>query len=145
MRRVLACAGVVLVAAFGATACGDDDESQSAAEAELCTSLQGFEAALEQVESVQLGDPEANAQNISIARVKATWSGVEQSAKDINEADANALGSSLDDLETAVERPADRSHRRRGEDAAPAADRRGQERLDRDARRDPVLLLSRPR
>jgi len=105
MKRVLACAGVVLVAGFGAVACGDDDDDsgQSAAEAAVCTSLQGFGAAVDQVESVQLGDPEANAQNISVTRVKATWSGIQQSAKDLNEADADALGSSIDDLESAVE------------------------------------------
>jgi hypothetical protein len=104
MKRVLACAGVVLIAAFGAAACGDDDESsQSAAEAAVCTNLQGFASALQQVEGVQLGNPEANAQNISIKRAKATWSGVEQSAKDLNEADANAISSSLDDLESAID------------------------------------------
>ena len=104
MKRVLACVGAVLVVSFGAVACGDDDDSgQSAAEAQLCTSLEGFGAALQQVESVQLGNPEANAQNISVSRVRATWSGVQQSAKDINEADANAIDSALGDLESAVD------------------------------------------
>ncbi len=104
MKRVLACVGAVLVVSFGAVACGDDDDSgQSAAEAQLCTSLEGFGAALQQVESVQLGNPEANAQNISVSRVRATWSGVQQSAKDINEADADAIDSALGDLESAVD------------------------------------------
>jgi hypothetical protein len=104
MRRVMACVAVVVVASFGAVACGDDDDSgQPAAEAQVCTSLQGFGAALENVEGVQLADPEANAQNITLAKVTATWSGVEQSARDLNEADANALDSALGDLESAVD------------------------------------------
>jgi hypothetical protein len=103
MKRTLACMGAVLVASFGAAACGDDDSSQATAEKQLCTSLEGFGTALDQVEGVQLRDPQANAQNISVKRVVATWSGVEQSAKDINEADANALSSSLDGLEKAVD------------------------------------------
>jgi molecular chaperone GrpE (heat shock protein) len=104
MKRVLACVGAVLVVSFGAVACGDDDDSgQSAAEAQLCTSLEGFRAALDNVEDVQLADPEANAQNVSVDRVRATWSGVQQSAKDINEADANAIDSALGDLESAVD------------------------------------------
>ena len=83
MKRVLACVGVVLVAAFGAVACGDDDDDagQATAEAAVCTSLQGVSSAVDQVEGVQLGDPEGNAQNISVKRVQATWSGVEQSAR----------------------------------------------------------------
>ena len=101
---MLACVGVVLVASFGATACGgDEDEGQSAAEADLCTNLEAVGAALDQVEGVQLADPEANAQNLSVKRVAATWSGVEQAARDLNEADADALGSSVDELEGAVD------------------------------------------
>jgi hypothetical protein len=104
MRRVLACVGVVVVASFGAVACGDDDDSgQAAAETQVCTSLQGFATAIENVEGVQLADPAANAQNISLDRVRATWSGVEQSARDLNEADADALDSALGDLEAAVD------------------------------------------
>jgi hypothetical protein len=103
MRRVLACVGAVLAVSFGAVACGDDDEGQSAAEAEVCTSLEGFGAALDQVEDVQLADPEANADNLSVKRAVATWSGVEQAARDLSEADADALGSSLDELDAAVE------------------------------------------
>ncbi len=103
MNRLLACVGVVLVAAFGATACGDDDESQSAAEADVCTNLKAVESAMDQVEGVQLGDPEANAQNLSVKRVAATWSGVEQAARDLSEADADAVGSSVEELEAAVD------------------------------------------
>lgn len=103
MRRLLAATVVVLVAVFGAAACGDDDSSQSSAEAQVCDSLQGFKAALDNVEGVQLRDPTANANNISIKRVQATWSGVEQSAKDLSAADADAVTSAIDDLESAVE------------------------------------------
>ncbi len=103
MRRVLAATVVVLVTVFGAAACGDDDSSQASAEAQVCDNLQGFQAALDNVEGVQLRDPTANANNISIKRVKATWSGVEQSAKDLSAADADAVTSAVDDLESAVE------------------------------------------
>ena len=104
MRRLLAATVIVLVAVFGAAACGDDDDSgQPAAEAQVCDSLQGFQAALENVEGVQLRDPTANANNISLKRVQATWSGVEQSAKELSAADADAVTSALDDLESAVE------------------------------------------
>ncbi len=105
MRRLLAATVIVLVAAFGVTACGDDDDSsgQSAAEAQVCDSLQGVQSAIDNVEGVQLRDPTANANNISLKRVKATWSGVEQSAKELSAADADAVTSSLDDLESAVE------------------------------------------
>lgn len=103
MRRLLAATVVVLVAVFGAAACGDDDSSQSSAEAQVCDSLQGFKAALDNVEGVQLRDPTANANNISIKRVQATWSGMEQSAKDLSAADADAVTSAIDDLESAVE------------------------------------------
>ena len=104
MRRLLAATVVVLVAVFGAAACGDDSDSgQSAAEAQVCDSLQGFKAALGNVEGVQLRDPTANANNISLKRVQATWSGVEQSAKDLSAADADAVTSALDDLQSAVQ------------------------------------------
>ena len=104
MRRLLAATVIVLVAVFGAAACGDDDDSgQSAAEAQVCDSLGGVEAAIQNVEGVQLRDPTANANNISLKRVQATWSGVEQSAKDLSEADADAVSSAIDDLENAVE------------------------------------------
>ena len=104
MRRVLAATVVVLVAVFGAAACGgDDDSGQSAAEAQVCDSLQGFSSALQNVEGVQLRDPTANANNISLKRVQATWSGVEQSVKDLSAADADAVTSALDDLQSAVQ------------------------------------------
>lgn len=104
VRRVLAATVVVLVAVFGATACGDDDDSgQSSAEAQVCDSLGGFQAALQNVEGVQLRDPTANANNISLKRVQATWSGVEQSAHDLSAADADAVTSSLEDLQTAID------------------------------------------
>jgi hypothetical protein len=104
VRRLLAVTVVVLVAVFGAAACGgDDDSGQSAAEAKVCDSLQGFAAALDNVEGVQLRDPTANANNISLKRVKATWSGVEQSARELSSADADAVTSALDDLESAVD------------------------------------------
>ena len=104
MRRLLAATVIVLVAVFGAAACGDDDDSgQSSAEAQVCDSLGGFQAAVQNVEGVQLRDPTANANNISIKRVRATWSGVEQSAKELSAADADAVSSALDDLENAVE------------------------------------------
>ena len=104
MRRLLAATVIVLVAVFGAAACGDDDDSgQSAAEAQVCDSLGGFQAAIQNVEGVQLRDPTANANNISLKRVRATWSGVEQSAKELSRADADAVSSALDDLESAVE------------------------------------------
>ncbi|MGE0027220.1 MAG: hypothetical protein AB7O78_09155 [Thermoleophilia bacterium] len=104
MRRLLAAAVIVLVAVFGAAACGDDgDSGQSGAEAQVCDSLQGFQAALDNVEGVQLRDPTANANNISLKRVQATWSGVEQSAKQLSAADADAVTSALDGLESAIE------------------------------------------
>lgn len=103
MRRLLAATVVVLVAVFGAAACGDDDDSsQSAAEAAVCDNLQGFKSALDNVEGVQLRDPTANANNITVKRVKATWSGVQQSVKDLSAADADAVTSALDGLESAI-------------------------------------------
>jgi hypothetical protein len=94
---------VIAVTVLGAAACGDDDSGQPAAEAQVCDSLQGFRAALDNVEGVQLRDPTANANNITLKRVRATWSGVEQSAKDLSAADADAVSSALDDLESAVD------------------------------------------
>ena len=105
-RRLIAAAAVVVVVVGGAAAgCGgdDDDSGQPAAEAQVCSSLDGFKAALENVEGVQLRDPTANANNITLKRVKATWSGVEQSAKELSAADADAVSSALADLDTAVE------------------------------------------
>jgi hypothetical protein len=104
VRRLLAATVVVLVAVFGAAACGDDDDSgQSAAEAQVCDNLEGFSSAVQNVEGVQLRDPTANANNISLKRVRATWSGVEASAQELAAADADAVSSALDDLESAVE------------------------------------------
>jgi hypothetical protein len=104
VRRLLAATVIALVAVFGAAACGDDDDSgQSAAETEVCDSLEGFGAALDNVEGVQLRDPTANANNISLKRVEATWSGVEQSARDLSEADAEAVDSALEDFQAAVD------------------------------------------
>jgi hypothetical protein len=106
VRRLLATTVIVLVALFGAAACGDDDDAgsgQPAAEAQVCDSLQGVSAAIENVEGVQLRDPTANANNISLKRVQATWSGVEESARQLSSADADAVASALDDLESAIE------------------------------------------
>jgi hypothetical protein len=105
VRRVLAATVVVLVAVFGATACGDDDagSGQSAAEAQVCDSLEGVGAAIDNVEGVQLRDPTANANNISLKRVQATWSGVKESARQLSSADADAVTSALDDLQSAIE------------------------------------------
>jgi hypothetical protein len=102
----MAAAAIVVVALGGAAAgCGgdDDDSGQSSAEAQVCSSLDGFKAALDNVEGVQLRDPSANTNNISLKRVQATWSGVKQSARDLSAADADAVTSALDDLQTAVE------------------------------------------
>lgn len=82
---------------------GGDDSGQSAAEAQVCSSLDGFKAAIQNVEGVQLRDPTANANNISLKRVQATWSGVEQSARDLSAADADAVSSALSDLQKAVQ------------------------------------------
>jgi hypothetical protein len=103
VRRLLAATVIVLAAVLGTAACGDDDSSQASAEAQVCDSLQGFGAALQNVEGVQLRDPTANANNITLKRVRATWSGVEQSAKELSAADADAVTSALDDLESAVD------------------------------------------
>ncbi|HMN98450.1 MAG TPA: hypothetical protein PKD59_03465 [Miltoncostaeaceae bacterium] len=105
MRRLLAATVIVLVAVFGVAACGDDDDDsgQAAAEAQVCTSLKGVQSAIDNVEGVQLRDPTANANNISLKRVKATWSGVEQAAKELSQADAEAVTSAIDGLESAVE------------------------------------------
>lgn len=105
MRRLMAAAAIVVVALGGAAAgCGgDDDSGQSAAEAQVCSSLDGFKAALQNVEGVQLRDPTANANNISLKRVQATWSGVRQAARELSAADADAVSSALGDLQTAVQ------------------------------------------
>lgn len=105
MRRLMAAAAIVVVALGGAAAgCGgDDDSGQSSAEAQVCSSLDGFKAALQNVEGVQLRDPTANANNISLKRVQATWSGVEQAARDLSAADADAVSSALGDLQKAVQ------------------------------------------
>jgi hypothetical protein len=104
VRRMLAAAAIVLVSVFGAADCGDDDDSgQSTAEAQVCDSLGGVRSAIQNVEGVQLRDPTANANNISLKRVRATWSGVEESARQLSSADADAVTSALDDLESAVE------------------------------------------
>jgi hypothetical protein len=101
MKRILAVAGVLLISVFGVVACGgDDDDSQASAEQNLCTSLGGFSAALANVQGVQLGNPDANKANISVQRVRATWSGVQAAAQDVKEADANALSSAVDSLES---------------------------------------------
>jgi hypothetical protein len=104
-RRLIAAAAIVVVAVGGAAAgCGgDDDSGQSSAEAQVCSSLDGFKAALQNVEGVQLRDPTANANNITLKRVKATWSGVEQSAKELSAADADAVSSALSNLDKAVQ------------------------------------------
>ncbi|HTI33179.1 MAG TPA: hypothetical protein VL422_05835 [Miltoncostaea sp.] len=104
-RRLIAAAAIVVVAVGGAAAgCGgDDDSGQSSAEAQVCSSLDGFKAALQNVEGVQLRDPTANANNITLKRVKATWSGVEESAKQLSAADADAVSSALSNLDTAVQ------------------------------------------
>jgi hypothetical protein len=104
MKRVLALGGVVLISVaglLGVAACGDDDsDSQASAEQSLCTNLEGFSAALAGVQGVQLGNPDANKANTSVQRVKATWSGVQAAAADVQEADANALDSAVSQLES---------------------------------------------
>jgi hypothetical protein len=91
--ETLARAGrVQLVAMGGLAACGDDDESQATAEENLCASLEAFSVALANVQGVELLNPDANQTNTSINRVRAAWSGVEASAKDVQEADGRRAG-----------------------------------------------------
>ena len=95
MKRILVLGGVLLLSVFGVVACGDDDESQATAEENLCASLEGFSAALANVQGVQLLNPDANQANTSVKRARATWSGVQAAAQDVQEADANALSSAV--------------------------------------------------
>ena len=103
MLRYTLAALVACLALVGAVACGDDDESQATAEENLCASLEGFSAALANVEGVQLLDPDANQANTSVQRARATWSGAQAAAEDVQEADANALSSAVDDLESTAQ------------------------------------------
>ena len=103
MKRILVLGGVLLLSVFGVVACGDDDESQATAEENLCASLEGFSAALANVQGVQLLNPDANQANTSVKRARATWSGVQAAAQDVQEADANALSSAVNDLESAAQ------------------------------------------
>lgn len=106
MRRTFAVVAVALAGTLGLVAC-DDDADQSAAEAQLCTDLEAFRTALSGLEGVQL-EQGANTANVTVGRVKATWSGVQEAARDISEADAEAVGTALDDLEqTAGDLPAE--------------------------------------
>ena len=98
MKRILVLGGVLLLAVFGVVACGDDDESQATAEENLCASLEGFSAALANVQGVQLLNPDANQANTSVKRARATWSGVEAGASVAAEAP-----SAVDDLESAAQ------------------------------------------
>ncbi len=104
MRRMLVLAGVLLFSVLAVVACGDDDDdSQASAEQNLCASLEGFSAALANVQGVQLLNPDANQANTSVKRARAAWSGVQASAQDVQEADASALSSAVNDLESAAE------------------------------------------
>ena len=103
MKRILVLGAVLLLSVFGVVACGDDDESQATAEENLCASLEGFSAALANVQGVQLLNPDANQATRPVRGARATWSGVQAAAQDVQEADVNALNSAVDDLESAAQ------------------------------------------
>ncbi len=103
MRRSIAVVAVAAVGVLGFTACGDDDSgSQSEAEAALCTDIPAFKAAVAGLEGVRF-DQEANADNPSVQALQTAWDDMVDSARELNEADAEAVTTSLDGLQQAAE------------------------------------------
>jgi hypothetical protein len=104
MKRAIAVGAVLLVGAFGFVACDSDDgESQASAEESLCTSLDGFSAAVVKFQAL---DPQTASQDdyeAAAAAIQDAWGEVKAEAEDVAEADTAALDSAQAELSSAVE------------------------------------------
>lgn len=103
MRRAIAVGAIILAGVGGFVACGDDDESQATAEANLCASLESFSASVVGLQGLDLQTASQDDYEAAVQGVRDAWGAVRQDAKDVTEADSAALDSAVGDLESAVD------------------------------------------
>lgn len=106
MTRFLVLGGVLVVGVIGTVACGGSGSSttsQAASKKVLCENLAAFGAALANIEGLVLGNPTANAENLSVKRAQAAWIGVKTAARGVKEANEAAVDSALTGLKSAAQ------------------------------------------
>lgn len=109
MRRCFALAVVLLAAGLGLVACGGDEESQAEAEQHLCASLDDFAASIVSLQGLSLQKTSEDDLNSAADNVNDAWDQVVEDAKDVKNANTDAIESAYDDLKQAIEdRPRDK-------------------------------------
>jgi hypothetical protein len=104
MRRVIAVGAIVLAGIGGLVACGDDDdESQATAEQNLCGSLSTFSAAVVNLQGLDVQTASKDDYEAAVQGIEDAWNSVRQDAKDVADADADALDAAREDLQSAVD------------------------------------------
>jgi hypothetical protein len=100
---------MLLAACLGLAACGGEQESQAEAEQHLCASLDNFAASLVGLQGLSLQTASEDDLNSAADNVQDAWDQVIEDAKDVKNANTDAIESAYNDLKQAVEdRPRDK-------------------------------------
>jgi len=99
----MAVGGIVLVGVAGLLVGCDDDESQAAAEDNLCASLTSFSATVVNLQGLDPTTASQDDYEAAVQEVQKAGNAVREDAEDVAEADTTALESAVDDLEAAAQ------------------------------------------
>jgi hypothetical protein len=109
VRRCLAIAVMLVAFCLGLVACGGDEESQAEAEQHLCASLDNFAASIVSLQGLGLQTASEDDLSSAADNVDEAWDQVVEDAKDVKNANTDAIESAYDDLKNAIEdRPTDK-------------------------------------
>jgi hypothetical protein len=108
VKRALGLAVLALTLCTSVVACGGSDkESPQAAKQNLCASLDDFAASVVALQGVGLSSSEDDI-NTALDKIDQAWNKVVDDAKDVKNANTDAVKSAYDDLKDAVQnRPTD--------------------------------------
>lgn len=100
---VLIAGGIGLAILIGVLATRNEpSETKAEATAGLCTSLQGLDASLKQLTSLDSSTATADELNTDVAAVQSSWDTVKSSAQDVQSASMGSLDSAWDTFSSAV-------------------------------------------
>ncbi len=102
MRRAMALGAIVLVGVAGLVGC-DDDESQAAAEDNLCASLTSFSSSVVNLQGLDPATASQDDYEAAVQEIEKAGNTVREDAEDVSDADTAALESAVNDLEAAAD------------------------------------------
>lgn len=109
MRKRFAPLVLLAAACLSLAACGSDQESQAEAEQHLCTSLDDFAASLVSLQGLSFQTASEDDLNDAADNIEEAWDQVVEDAKDVKNANTDAIQSAYDDVREAIQdRPRDK-------------------------------------